>query len=166
MKKIFDKKTIITFIISGILFTSIGIYAASYVATDISYKKEGSEITNVNDALDDLYNNYNEFDVEYAIGKVNGISNPSVTINVPANKKKAYITINGGGYTSGTKINLNSTVIENTNYIENDWGHWMAEKYSSQNYFVLCDLTGEEGTITISFGFASTSGIFATALFI
>jgi len=42
----------------------------------------------------------------------------------------------------------------------------MAEKYSSQNYFVLCDLTGEEGTITISFGFASTSGIFATALFI
>lgn len=57
MKKIFDKKIIITFIISGIIFTSIGVYAASlYSAKDISYNKENWEVSNVNDALNDLKN--------------------------------------------------------------------------------------------------------------
>lgn len=57
MKKIFDKKTIITVIICGIIFTSIGVYATNYFAKDVTYKSndENWKVTNVNDALDDLY---------------------------------------------------------------------------------------------------------------
>ena len=61
MKKIFDKKTIITVIICGIVFTGIGICAANYNASDITYTKDGAE-TNVNEALNELYNVQNELD--------------------------------------------------------------------------------------------------------
>ena len=52
------KKIIITFIISGIIFGSIGIYAASlYYAKDVAYEPtdENWEVSNVNDALNSLY---------------------------------------------------------------------------------------------------------------
>jgi len=52
-----------TFIISGILFGSIGIYAASiYYAKDISYESSDAswEVSNVNDAINSLYNIKNE----------------------------------------------------------------------------------------------------------
>ena len=56
MKKIIQSKIFLV-LICGILFTSIGVYAASYYAKDVTYKKEdGTQIT-VNDALDELYGN-------------------------------------------------------------------------------------------------------------
>jgi len=59
MKKIFDKKTIITVMISGIIFTCVGVYASSYLASDISYSPIDSswEVSNVSEALNDLYSN-------------------------------------------------------------------------------------------------------------
>lgn len=51
------KKTLLGIIIGMILCGSI-VYAASiYNATDISYNNEKSNVKNVNDALDSLYNN-------------------------------------------------------------------------------------------------------------
>ena len=48
-------KVIISFIVGVILASSITVYATSYFAKDISYSKDGTEINNVQDALNDLY---------------------------------------------------------------------------------------------------------------
>lgn len=73
MKKIFDTKTIITFIISGILFGSIGVYAASYYAKDVSYQSSDAswEVSNVNDALNELYKFKNQLGLKLLYEKVN-----------------------------------------------------------------------------------------------
>ena len=61
MKKIIDKKIIVTFIISGIIFGSLGVYAANlYNASDIAYTKNDGSITNVSDALNELYSGCSE----------------------------------------------------------------------------------------------------------
>lgn len=57
MNRLIDKKIVFTFVISGILFISCGIYAASlYKAKDVSYNKENWEVNTVNEALDELKN--------------------------------------------------------------------------------------------------------------
>ena len=56
-------KIIIFVIISGILFTGIGVYATTkYLAKDISFnpKNESWNVTNVEEALDELYSNANK----------------------------------------------------------------------------------------------------------
>lgn len=55
MKKIIKNniKVFVSIIISAVIFTSIGVYAAGYLAKDISYNKNGQ--ATVADALDDLY---------------------------------------------------------------------------------------------------------------
>ena len=62
MKRII-KSRIFAFILGAIIFGSIGVYASSYLAKDISFtpkntnwkKEDGTDITNVKDAIDDLY---------------------------------------------------------------------------------------------------------------
>ena len=51
------KKILIGFILGGIIFGCIGVYAASYLATDIIYEPEDAswEVNNVSEALSDLY---------------------------------------------------------------------------------------------------------------
>ena len=61
MRRIIQSK-IFLIMITGLIFGSIGAYAESYLANDITYtKKDGNSIT-VNEALDDLYNVQNELD--------------------------------------------------------------------------------------------------------
>jgi len=48
-------KVIIGFLIGVILASGITVYATSYLAKDISYTKEGTNIKSVEDALNDLY---------------------------------------------------------------------------------------------------------------
>jgi len=57
------KKLLLGFIL-GILLCSGIVYAASYVASDISYTKEGTQTT-VNDALNDLYKNATSSKIHY-----------------------------------------------------------------------------------------------------
>ena len=54
------KKMMLGIIIGGLIFGSM-VYAASYNANDITYTKNGVE-TNVNEALNELYNVQNELD--------------------------------------------------------------------------------------------------------
>ena len=71
MKKNLNKRIIITFIISGIIFGSIGVYASNlYKASDIAYTKKDGTISNVNDEINNLYeiiengsNNSNEISI-------------------------------------------------------------------------------------------------------
>ena len=56
MRKVI-KSNILGFILGGLIFGSIGIYAANlYNANDISYTTNDGTKTNVNDALNELYN--------------------------------------------------------------------------------------------------------------
>lgn len=48
-------KIIIAFIIGVILASGITVYATSYFAKDISYTRQGTEVSNVQEALNDLY---------------------------------------------------------------------------------------------------------------
>ena len=59
MKKII-KSRIFLIVICGIIFTSFGIYAATtYKASDVVYNASDGTSINVNDALNELYNNMN-----------------------------------------------------------------------------------------------------------
>jgi len=57
MKKIIQSRMFLV-IICGIIFTSIGVYAVNYMASDVTYKPKNKEwkVSNVNDAIDSLYN--------------------------------------------------------------------------------------------------------------
>ena len=57
MKKIFKKGYIFSFILGAIVFGSVGVYASNILASDITYKD-----TNVEDALDELYDKTHIFD--------------------------------------------------------------------------------------------------------
>lgn len=52
-------KVIIGFIVGLILASSITVYAYSYFSSDIVYTREGTEIENVSQALNDLYEKAN-----------------------------------------------------------------------------------------------------------
>lgn len=58
-------KTIISIIVTAIIFTGFSVYATTtYLAKDVSYiKNDGTQI-NVEDALNELYNNYNNNHIE------------------------------------------------------------------------------------------------------
>ena len=69
MKKINNKIKILSAILIGIIIgSSIAVYAASYFAKDVSYKKGDTEIS-VEQALNDLYKN--KFQI-YETGTVSG----------------------------------------------------------------------------------------------
>jgi len=57
--KIFRYNTLFTFIMGSLIFGCIGVYAtSSYYAKNISYEPNSNwEVSNVNEALDELYKN-------------------------------------------------------------------------------------------------------------
>ena len=57
-------KIIIAFMIGVILASSIAVYAATYYAKDISYTRQGTEVSNVQEALNDLYTNKKAQNIE------------------------------------------------------------------------------------------------------
>ena len=71
-------KVIIGFIIGVVLASSITVYAYNYLAKDISYIREGTNIKNVAEALNDLYNKSNSY---FASGLGNFDNNGSMLIS-------------------------------------------------------------------------------------
>lgn len=63
MKKVFENRILLV-IVTAILFTGVGAYAANYYATDVIYNKKDGKSTNVNDALTELYNEMLEYNTE------------------------------------------------------------------------------------------------------
>ena len=53
----FSKNYLIGFIISGIIFTGISVYALTFSSDDVSYdnKTSGLQATNVKAAIDEIY---------------------------------------------------------------------------------------------------------------
>lgn len=62
LKKIMKKDIIVAFIIGLIVASSITVYATNIIANQIAYTREGTQINNVEQALNDLYNKQLVFD--------------------------------------------------------------------------------------------------------
>ena len=118
MKKIFKKSNIFSFLLGALIFTGITSVAAySIFATDIGYtpsdstwkKSNGEDITNVKDAIDELYTKSNEdivskldlsTDFEYSMGYRTGPKTISIEID-----KGSYFIVFASNYSwiSGAK---------------------------------------------------------------
>ena len=93
MKKIIKNK-IILIVILCIISCSIGVYAATtYKASDVVYKASDGTSMNVNDALNDLYNNMNQNTA--IIGKYD-INSVSTTLYVGDDCDEIYVLISNG----------------------------------------------------------------------
>lgn len=86
MKK-FIRNNIFGFLIGIILCSGI-VYAASYFASDISYTKDGWEVNNVKDAIDDLYL------IQQEKGNKNAFSKlfPDYSLNISHETSYTYYT--------------------------------------------------------------------------
>ena len=74
MKKVI-KSRIFIFLMTAIIFTSIGAYAATtYNATDVLYTSSDGTSMNVNDALNELYENNKEYYVNGLVAYYNPVS--------------------------------------------------------------------------------------------
>ena len=134
MKKI-GKSHIFAFVLGAILFSGItGVAAYTMLASDIGYtpedstwkKSNGEDITNVKDAIDELYNKSNEkikFGTPlYSQNLGDASSNRISTLDLPKGKYLVLATFGlGSGYTSASysnneddTINLNCNNCEQT----------------------------------------------------
>lgn len=120
MKKIIQSKIFLV-LICGILFTSIGVYAANYYdAKEVTYQNESSEINNVNDALDDLYKKMNKDNVIITTG--NSVLTNSKTIETSGKHNAIlYYTSSNNGEDSPRYIYVkkNNEIIFTKSYVSN-----------------------------------------------
>ena len=111
MKRIFRKSNIFSFLLGAIIFGGIvGVSAYTIFANDIGYtpkdktwkKSNGEDITNVKDAIDELYNNVNNnIDVDLLWTNQNlGQTFSSQTINLDLSNYNyvVIVTQTGEGY--------------------------------------------------------------------
>lgn len=91
MKKIVNKNVIFSFILGGIILCSGIVYGVTlYKAKDVTYSNESSEVTNVNDALDELYNSSGNTVIASGISA--GCSN---SYNITPKVDESLIELNG-----------------------------------------------------------------------
>ena len=76
-------KIIIAFMIGVILASSITVYAATYYAKDISYTRQGTEVSNVQEALNDLYTNQKKLENKKTILKLGTLTLSSSDTDFP-----------------------------------------------------------------------------------
>lgn len=131
MKK-FIKNNIIGFILGAVIFSSITVAAYSVLANDIGYtpkdntwkKANGEDITNVKDAIDELYGKANNSVLnikisEFHSSRVSASSSASVTITdlTPNKSYKAIVMRNVGArsdsYVMGFFSSWNSVSVSN-----------------------------------------------------
>ena len=168
MKK-FIKNNIIGFILGAIIFSSITVAAYSVLANDIGYtpkdstwkKANGEDITNVKDAIDELYsktgtisfNNMTSTQV-YRKASFSG-KNTVITISNVSDYKYYFVTdvYNGGSCT--TESGCNNTLaltFDNANYVDLGLSYRLGSVRSASRSFFLMPITNEDIQITVSGG--------------
>ena len=101
MKKVI-KSRIFLVIICGIVFTSIGVYAATiYNATDIVYNASDGTSMTVNDALNELYNN----NIKVPVLVTSFSEGTKITNEYTFTKDYDYIIISGSGVNDYDNVN-------------------------------------------------------------
>ena len=149
------KKYIIGFILGAIIFGSIGVAASEIFASSIRYepswkKSNGDSITNVAEAIDELFYKSNTSESSTYIDTENS-KNSKDQYTIPENVTKAYVYISDATneYSlsfsiSGTSL-ISSELISNSTNVDNN-GTLLR---SSLSIYKLI-LNGDPGTITIS----------------
>ena len=98
MKRVI-KNNLLGFILGAIIFGSIGVYASSYIAKDISFtpkdsawkKSNGEDITTVKDALDDLYENRSNIELFTNLVSFSSSSNGNQLVSLENLNKGNYV---------------------------------------------------------------------------
>lgn len=140
MKKIFKNRLFI--FILGVLMTSVSVYAVSYLATDVTYSPKDTNwrVDNVHDALDELYETYNNGSTDGSASS--GLVGKTITYNVkgqrPGWEHPAQVTTTIPIYVSGV---TSFSVTMSSSY---------AETYSAS--FYLSDGSNNTATQTITNG--------------
>lgn len=125
MKKIFSKSNILSFILGALIFGCVaGVSAYVIYAGDIQYtpsdstwkKSNGENITNVEEAIDALYNISASSNLEY-IDNVFTYDGNRAKINYTATQKITLIAIGNGTCTNQngtTNVSMNTTGVSTT----------------------------------------------------
>ena len=173
MKKII-KNPIFTFILGALIFGGIaGVSAYTLFANDIRYtpkdstwkKSNGENITNVGDAIDELYTKANEetgtisfnnmtSTLVYRKSSYSG-KNTVITISNVSDYKYYFVTdvYNGGACT--TESGCNNTLaltFDNANYVDLGLSYRLDSIRSASRSFFLMPITNEDIQITVSGG--------------
>ena len=133
MKKIFDKKTILTIIITiTICFGGMVVASAIYYATDVSYTPTDSswKVSNVNDALNELYN-----EKDKNMSSAAYISDIMTQLYAETTTKKLQITLPAGTYWVQASINNYRNIPENELWskLETSWNS--TQIYNDDQYY-------------------------------
>ena len=121
------KKLIIGFILGGLIFGSIGIYAASYYAKDVSYEPSDAswEVNNVDEAINSLYSMKQELDTLKSVG--------DATSDDIAEGKTAVVK---GNLVTGTKSDSTTVIYLGTGNSFNLTSYEGYEKFTADNFIV------------------------------
>ena len=145
-------RTIIGFVTGVILASSITVYAYSYLASDISYTKDGTKVS-VEEALNDLYANQNKSRIletgTYTIDQISKGTEKQINVlleNDYTDRSNIYFIITSITQKSGELYlytNRLNTLTTDTNgkWVFNDWiynGSWATSTGSiTFNYAVI-----------------------------
>ena len=138
MKKIFDKKTIFSFVLGIILCSGI-VYAASYLASDVAYEPEDTswEVSNVNEALNDLYYMKTELDILKSLGDATAADITSGKTALVNGKLITGTNINNNGNTFKYEV-VTTTTSTTTRKIN------LKNEYKSMEYcFVIVNISSD-----------------------
>lgn len=120
MKKIFKKSNIFSFILGAVIFGGIvGVSAYTILANDIGYtpsdttwkKSNGEDITNVKDAIDELYTKANENNCVYGTYTKRSNQQMNILFDFDPSYFVAYFTPD----TSFVKVKYESNTLTATN---------------------------------------------------
>lgn len=113
-------KVIIAVIISGVVFTTVGVYAASQIlAKDISFtpKNENWEVDNLEDAINDLYNN-SDSNIKINVTHIYTELKQSVNYTHTFEEDGIYaVGVLNGSYSKTVSITTDSEVLLNDYYV-------------------------------------------------
>ena len=152
MKKVI-KSRIFIFVLTAIIFMSIGVYAANtYKASDVVYNASDGTSMNVNDALNELYkmknNNIdiNTYTSNFKIAASSGTGTKTSTITVPTGIKTGYLFVVSNAFYVPT-LSLTGDGIKTQKLV----GTWQASQGNMKANHIIniyyCEFN-EEKTIT------------------
>ena len=115
MKKIIKSKIFI-FILTAIIFTSFGIYATTiYKASDVVYKASDGTSMNVNEALNELYNNMNSGGCSSKIAPPT-LGSGMIPVTISNNGTVKYADTNSNWYNYCDKLWANAVILSSGSY--------------------------------------------------
>lgn len=155
MKKILKKEVLVAFIIGLLIASSITIYAYSYVASDIKYKKSGEDTEiSVEDALNELYAKKLDSSTLHMVNLGNFASTSAASVDIKSQvsnyadltKDNFWLRNVRTSYTSATWSDYNlggpaETISYNPSTgvvtVQASYGSWSSQKHAIYHSYTL-----------------------------